>query len=233
MLKTAVMSLAMLAAAESSANPGLSPQALIDAVQKAEQAGDVTTLAKLVSPAFAQHHASGTVEPRSAWLADRSSSQSNPTVGRTYLERDIQWRYAGHVAVRTSIARIRGAKPGTDIWVRSTAVVEKEKREWHLLDLDSALLLETPAYDGPLIGRFPDGRFGSKAGGTFRFAIRGGLPHLFFDNGREIPLIAIGPDLYWCGSGSTLTMEWDADGQAAAVTRHYGEKVAWRATPMK
>lgn len=233
MLKTAMIGLAMLAAAEVSAGPGSSPQALIDAVQKAEQAGDVATLEKLVGPAFVQHHASGTVEPRSAWLADRRSSQSNPTAGRAYLERDIDWRYAGAVAVRTSIARLRGAKPGIDVWVRSTAIIVKDKREWRMLDLDSALLIETPTYDGPLIGQLPNARFGSKEGGIIHFTIRGGLPHLVFDTGRETPLIALGPDLYWCGSGSTLALERNADGQVSAAARRYGEKVAWRAVPVQ
>ena len=146
-----------------------SPEALFQAVQAAERAGDVVTLRSLVAPAFLQHHASGVVEPRDANLADHGSPAANPARGRGYLERDVQWRRMGNTAVRTSIARIRGARPGEEIWVRSTAVATREGSGWQLVDLDSALLYEGPTYEAPP-EPMPVTRFGSKEGGEVRFS---------------------------------------------------------------
>jgi ketosteroid isomerase-like protein len=216
-------------AAIGAAPPDSSPESLIDAVQTAERAGDVASLEKLIRPDFVQHHASGTVEPRVAYLADRSATTTNPTSGRGYLERDVQWRRSGNVAMRTSIARIRGAKPGADLWVRSTAMVVREKDRWRLFNLDSALLLDTPEYDGPAADKLPTAQFASKEGGRFRFLMRGGQPYLEFENGREIPLIATAPDLYWSGTGSTLSIVRDAGGNAKSVIRKYGNRIAWTA----
>jgi hypothetical protein len=193
-----------------------SPEQLIQAVQTAERVGDVASLTRLVSPAFIQQHSSGTVERLSAYLADRSSASTNPSSGRSYVERDVQWRQVGDTAIRTSIARIRGAKPGIDIWVRSTAVVVREDGAWKLLNLDSALLHEGPPYDAPIAIPSP----------TRDLLTRGGQTYLELQ-GRETPLIPIRPDLFWAGDGSTLTLARDPSGAVVSMTRKYGERIAW------
>jgi hypothetical protein len=232
MLKTISLALILMLSIAAHAPSTSSPEALFQAVQAAERAGDVATLRALVGPAFVQHHASGVVEPRDAYFADHGSPAANPARGRRYLERDVQWRTMGNTAVRTSIARIRGARPGEEIWVRSTAVATRERRGWQLVDLDSALLYEGPTYEAPP-EPMPGARFASKEGGAFQLLERGGQPYYSFQGGREVPLIAIGKGLYWAGPGSTLTLERGADGVVVAVTRRAGDRIAWRAVPVQ
>jgi ketosteroid isomerase-like protein len=231
MLKSISLAVPLMFSIAAHAASTSSPEALFQAVQAAERAGDVATLRTLVGPAFVQHHASGVMEPRDAYLADHGAPAANPARGRGYLERDVQWRNMGNTAVRTSIARIRGARPGEEIWVRATAVMTREGRGWQLVDLDSALLYEGPAYEAPP-EPMPATRFASKEGGAFQLLERGGQPYFSFQGGREIPLIAIGKGIYWAGPGSTLILERGPDGTVVAVRRRSGDRIAWRAVPV-
>jgi hypothetical protein len=77
----------------------------------------------------------------------------------------------------------------------------------------------------------PTTGFASKEGGAIRFLTRGGQTYLAFQHDREVPLIAIGPNLYWSGSGSSLSIARDASGRAVSVTRKYGDRIAWVALP--
>ena len=226
-------SLALLvAAAAANTNPApVTPEALMQAVQAAERSGDVAALTRLTSPQFEQQHATGVIEPRKAYLAAIAARPANAGNRRGFLERDVRWRRTRNTAIRTSITRIRAAKAGMDVWVRSTAVVGREGGAWRLLNLDSALLYEGPTYDAPP-AHLPEARFASKEGGPFSFLVRGGQPYLELEHGLEIPLIAVGTDVYSEGGGSTLTIARDRDGGVTSVTRKNGERVVWIAAPV-
>jgi len=229
MRNLALVAMITLLAVPAGAKNYSSPEALVQAVETAERAGDVRTLRELVGADFVQHHASGVIEPRAAYLADRARPAMNPSTGRDYLERDVEWRIVERTAVRTSLTRIRGAKPGQDLWVRSTVVAIKAPTGWRLVNLDSALLYEGPSYDAPASLVLPTSEFESAESGKFRFLLRGGQAYAVFASGRMNPLIPIGKDIYWCGNGSTLTLERGADASIVAATRRYGDRIAWRA----
>lgn len=222
---------ASIAAASSVAPQPKSPEALIEAVQAAERSGDAAALTRLTSQQFVQEHATGLIESRVTYLASRNGKAADPAGGRGFLERDVQWRRAGDTAIRTAITRIRGATAGNDVWVRSTAVVAREGGAWRLLDLDSALLVQAPIYDGPVDEQFPTAAFASEKTGAFHFLVRGGQAYLVFADGRESPLIPIGPETFWYGAGSTLGIARDSAGRVTSVTRKNGVRVAWVATP--
>lgn len=199
---------------------------IVLAIQAAEHAGDAATLERLTAADFVQHHSTGVEEPRAAWLVSRRTPAH--LAGRSYLERDIRWRVAAGTAVRTSIARIRGAKPGIDLWVRSTAVLTHAGGAWQLLDLASATLFEGLAVEQPVTG-LPLGAFAMADGAEVTIFERGGQVYLRQPGNREAPLISQSPDLFFAGIGSTLRVERSPDGGPAAITRRFGERLAWTA----
>jgi ketosteroid isomerase-like protein len=231
MLNLSVGLILLAAAAQTAPAAPSGPEALMQSVRAAERSGDVAALTRLTSPQFVQQHATGAIEPREAYLASLVGRAARGTPRRGFLERDVRWRQTGDTAIRTSITRIRGAKAGTDVWVRATAVVAREAGVWRLLNLDSALLYEGPTYDAPAAD-LPASRFASNGGGPFSLFVRSGQPYVELEHGVEIPLIPIGPDIYSEGGGSTLTIVRDKQGVVTAVTRKNGGLVAWTAAAL-
>jgi ketosteroid isomerase-like protein len=230
MLNLSVAFFLLAAALNPASGVPTTPESLIQSVQAAERSGDVAALMGLTSPQFEQMHATGAIEPRDAYLAAIAARPANAGNRRSFLERDVRWRRTGNTAIRTSITRIRGAQAGSDVWVRSIAVITRQAGAWRLLNLDSALLYQGPTYDAGR-AQLPQSGFASREGGVFNFLVRDGQPYMELEHGIEIPLIAIGPETYSEGGGATLTVGRDAQGAVTSVARKNGDRVLWVAHP--
>jgi ketosteroid isomerase-like protein len=224
------LALLVAAAGANTSSAPVTPEALMQAVQAAERSGDVAALTRLTNPQFEQQHATGAIEPREAYLAAIAGRRVNAGNRRGFLERDVRWRRIGNTEIRTSITRIRGAQAKTDVWVRSTAVVARDGGAWRLLNLDSALLYQGPTYDAPPAQLSQSG-FASREGGAFSILVRDGQPYVELEHGVEIPLIAVGSDVYSEGGEATLTIGRDQQGKVTSVTRKNGDRVLWVAAP--